>query len=148
MLLNFETTCLVRDCLSWTVRAHVARVIQIEVRYLSKAGGLLTPVGYTKGGVGVSDFSGWSPLVRLYLQFPGLARSPCQRVESIWLCLSWSPRLLVEEVLDCFRTCCQHRAPYSDWPLPGSTASCDLSGSDFSVTVAQCHNKAKWAGPG
>ena len=63
MLLNFKTTCLVRDCLSWTVRAHVARVIQIEVRYLSKAGGLLTPVRYTKGGVGVSDFSGWSPLV-------------------------------------------------------------------------------------
>jgi len=62
VLLNFETTRLVGDCLSWTVRAHVPRVIQIEVRYLSKAGGLLTPVGYTKGGVGVSDFSGWSPL--------------------------------------------------------------------------------------
>ena len=60
VLLNFETTRLVRDCLSWTVRAHVARVIQIEVCYLSKAGRLLTPVGYTKGGVGVSDFSGWS----------------------------------------------------------------------------------------
>jgi len=62
VLLNFETTRLVGDCLSWTVRAQVVRVIQIEVRYLSKAGGLLTPVGYTKGGVGVSDFSGWSPL--------------------------------------------------------------------------------------
>jgi len=46
------------------------RAVQIEVYLLYKAGGLMTPVGYTKGGVGVSDFSGWSPLavtILLYL---------------------------------------------------------------------------------